>query len=188
MESREAIEDWKLPDTVVEQLLAWSDEDDDSENDTSDTEDEDNPITRDTRRETLEKLLNKKGANVKSEAAYVEFTTKHYREVGRHIHKDCQGDLKESGTLLHFLAQGGAKSSWRVWTQFILQAAECMKVPILQKVGGSNNCLHAAIGSGELGLPFIRFVCSIANPETLKSAIGADGARALSCIELAIDI
>ena len=182
---RENIENWKLPDRVVEILSKWSDEDD-SENDTSDSEDEDETITRATPREALETLLNQNGANIKSGAAYAEFTTKHYREVGRHIHKDCQGDLKESGTLLHFLARGGARSSWMVWTQFILQAADCMKVSILQKLGGSNNCLHAAIGTGEPGLPFIRFVCSIANPEALKSAIGADGAGHLSCIELAI--
>jgi hypothetical protein len=189
VEPCEAIKNWKLPDFVVGKLLAWSDDDDDDGrgNETSDSENEaKSKKPRTTPRETLETLLNQNGAEVASEDAYAAFTKKHYREIGRHIHKDCRGDLKESGTLLHFLARGGAKESWRVWTQFILQAAECMEVPILQKVGRSDNCLHTAIGSGERGLPFIQFVCSIANPENLKSAIGADGAGDLSCIELAI--
>jgi hypothetical protein len=192
VEPCEANEDWKLPNFVVGKLVAWSDDDDDDdydddrENDTSDSENEAKRKPRATPRETLEMLLNQNGADVASKAAYAEFTTKHYREIGRHIHKDCQGDLKESGTLLHFLARGGAKESWMVWTRFILQAAECMEVPILQKTGRSDNCLHTAIGNGERGLHFIRFVCSIANPANLKSAIGADGAGDLSCIELAI--
>jgi hypothetical protein len=177
-ELQEALKNWKLPPDIDSRGQLGVETDEDSAPGYSDSDDEnDSPITL---RDKVLGLMSRHEAEIKSEKAYAWFATKHFNDLSAQIRKD-NDDKNHLGTLLHYLIQAGAKPNWRakVWVKFILDVAQHIKVPILQG-------LHVAIENRDTGLPYIKFICAIADNQDLAHAIAIENARDLSCIDLAI--